>query len=239
MMKKRAVFYFCFCAFLLFSCQKKDVIVLEGDIRGGDGKYVYFTKLDQEQLVLLDSVKIKNGMFSISLPTKDAEPAFYQIGLSNENALMTLARRGEKIHFSADADDLIAHYSVSGADDAVKMCDLDRQLRLFIDSTDYLLSIYQSTDDDSIHAEIERCYNSLKIHHTNFLRSFIKNNSQSLVVIIAFYQKYNNAHFFAEKEDAELLQFIYNSLQKAYPNNEYVHWLKKRIADDQLATNQQ
>lgn len=232
MIDKKILFSLVIGLFCAVSCQNKDRIIFEGDIKNAkDGAIIRVSELQNDELVLLDSAEIKNGKFSVSLPTTDDEPAFYQIGYNNQNALMTLARRNEKVTFYLNSDNIVKNYTVSGAKDAELMQKLDHQLQLFIDSTDYLLNIYyEAMDNDSLRAEVERCYEQIKMHHTNYLQNFIRQNNQSLSIIIAFYQKYNNGRFFSEDENRELLQYIYDSLKKKYPNNEYVDWLSKRLS---------
>ena len=107
---------------------------------------------------------------------------------------------------------------------------LDKQLALFIDSTDILTSIYQSEiENDSVRGLVEKAYNQLVYNHTTFLKDFIAENPTSIATIAAFYQRYNRKIFFIEDENLPLLEQIYQQLVIIYPDNENIKWINNRI----------
>ena len=216
--------------FLFTGCTRHNGVTFEGDITGADGCYLTISRTCAGETLFTDSVQIRNGSFSLTVPSEDDGPDFYDISLRKENAFTTLANKGDTVHIEADASSLVRTYRATGSPDAARMCQLDQHLALFADSTDHLEELYEYyQEDDSMRAAIEAAYVKIREHHTAFLRDFIAQNSESLSCLAAFYQRYNRYRFFSEKENLQLLQEIYATLKSRYPDNGNVIWLEERL----------
>ena len=223
-------FLFVFVTAVMFAgCVKKNCVTFEGNIQNADGDFLKISILKQSEAIFLDSVKIEDGSFSITLPSKNAGPDFYVLSLNEKESLTTLASRGERLHLKASAQNFAANYEIYGAKDAELMTQLNHQLTLFADSANHLYDVYVNDNDEMLHAEVESAYVQIKQHHRDFLLRFIQGNPTSLGTIAAFYQKYDNCTFFNEKDDFNILNDIYNNLIKTYPDNENVKVLGKRL----------
>jgi len=223
---------------ILFSCrQESKEVIIKGRLSNSIEKQIYLYKVTPDGNFLIDSSEIKNGnfIFEISGSNKTEklalkEPAFYTLMLNPDNVFTTIARSGEKIEIKADADNLVKTYTITGSKDAILLWQLDQKLKNFIDTTDYLYSIYNANiEDDSVRMQIENKYNKMILNHSNYLKKFIADNPSSLTTLIAFYQVYNKRKFLNETENLDLLKNIYNHLLVYYPANENVIFLKKRI----------
>ena len=215
---------------IVVSCTRHNGVTFEGSITGADGRYLTVSRTCADETLFTDSVQIRNGTFSLTVPSGDDGPDFYCISLHGDNAFTTLADKGETVHIEADASSLVRTYRATGSADAERMCQLDQHLALFADSTDYLMNLYDYYyEDDTMRAKIEDVYMKIRENHTDFLRDFIRKNSESISCLAAFYQRYNRHKFFSEMEDRELLQDIYSTLKSRYPNNGNVIWLEERI----------
>lgn len=227
-MNKKIILFFLATLCLMCGCETKS-IRLEGEISEADGRYLVVTRIGPDATEVIDSVLIKKGNFKLSIPTEDAEPAFYCLSLSDENAFTTLARRGDKLTLSAKGSSLVKTYHLTGSEDVQLMENLDRQLTHFADSVEILREWFESSYNDTLHAQIEKAYLQIKENHTAFLRSFITKNMHSLACLPAFYQCYDNAIFFDEQHDLALLEQMLTSLNKKYPDNVNVKWLEKEV----------
>ena len=214
---------------LCLGCTNQNGVAFEGNVSGAEGKYITISLIHPNGENSADSVQIKNGHFKIAFPVEDDNPHFFKISLCNDNAFTTLAKKGEKLEFEADAASLVRSYTVSGSHDAELMQQLDRRLSLFADSAEILMEWYDLNNDDTLHGQIERAYNQITAHHAAFLRQFIQENLQSMSVLAAFYQRYNRCFFIREEENLDLLKTLYDSLQKQYPDSEDVIWLGERL----------
>ena len=215
---------------IVVSCTRHNGVTFEGHITGADGCYLTVSRTCAGESLFTDSVQIRNGSFSLTVPSGDDGPDFYDLSLRRDNAFTTLANKGDTVHIEADASSLVRTYRATGSLDAERMCQLDQRLALFADSTDQLEELYNYyIEDDSMRAKIEEVYMKIRANHTVFLRDFIAQNSESISCLAAFYQRYNRHKFFSEKENLQLLQDIYRSLKARYPKNGNVIWLEERI----------
>ena len=230
----------CSCATKDDTTEKKDsrTITIEGVVRNGHLKMLYLQRLDVDTLGTpfrnyesVSNSPLEGGEFLLKYKPQADGPAFYRIGDGKGNFFITVASPGDKLTFEFPVGDtLCLNYKVKGNQEAVLMCELDHHFTQFIDSVDYLNLLYQlSTDDESTHAVIDNAYSQIKSHHTNYLRNFIQKHSNSLTAITAFYQKYQNATFFDEQRDIEILENISKNISQKFPNSVYSRWLHKRI----------
>lgn len=215
---------------LSLGCDRQNGVTFEGDISGAEGKFLTISLMTPAGEGTIDSVHIKNGHFKLAFPMEDGNPHFFKISLRNNNAFTTLAKKGENLSLEADASSLVQSYTISGGHDAELMQQLDHRLSLFIDSTEILMEWYNlNSNDDTLHAQIERAYNHIMDNHATFLRQFIQENPQSLSSLAAFYQRYNLCVFLPEEENLDLLRMLYTNLQKQYPDSEDVKWVGERL----------
>ena len=219
------------CSVCFFDgCTRHNGVTFNGTITGADGRYLTISRTCAGETLFTDSVQIRNGSFSLTLPSGGDGPDFYDISLCRDNTFTTLADKGDTVHIEADACSLVRTYRATGSPDAERMCLLDQRLALFADSTDQLEELYYYyQEDDSMRAQIEAVYMKIRENHTAFLRNFIAENSESISCLAAFYQRYNRHKFFSEKENLQLLQDICTSLKSRYPDNGNVIWLEDRI----------
>lgn len=220
---------------LLLSCSQKNMICIEGELENGNGRMIYLSILTADGLQTIDSVVVRHNNFRFKLPTGDdklvavGQPAFLQLSFSPDNGLTTLARSGETVHITANANKLVSSYRVTGPEDAMLMWKLDSALSVFVQYTDNLLQIYNYyMDEDSVRGKVEQSYNRAVEMHQQYLKDFILAHPYSFSTMIAFYQGYNNRRFFDETENADLLRKLTESLAEYYPNSQYVKYLQSR-----------
>ena len=217
---------------ILTGCHRHSGVTFVGDITGAEGCYLTVSRTCAGETLFTDSVQIRNGSFTLSVPAGDGGPDFYLVSLRKDNAFTTLADKGETVRIEADATSLARTYRATGSPDAERMCQLDQRLVLFADSTDHLEELYEYyQEDDSMRAAIKAAYVKIRENHTAFLRDFIAKNSESISCLAAFYQRYNRHRFFSEKENLQLLQEICATLKSRYPDNGNVVWLEERLTN--------
>lgn len=222
---------------LLTAChQRGNEIVLEGDFQGGGSGMVRLALVGTDETVMLDSVRMKNGHFSFALkahsdPEKErmATPMLYQIKISENNALTTIAKGGEHLCFTADAADIVSTYRVSGGEEAVLVCQLDSALAAFAQKAEQWYAVYeQNIEDDSVRADVEAHYVQAVEAHTDFLRDFIRKHPYNMASFMAFFQNYNRRIFLNNDENADLLGEITRNVQQQYPDNPYILFMQQR-----------
>lgn len=217
----------------IFSCQNKEEIFrINGTFNKNYKGKIYLSEITPEGPILLDSTIVKANQFRFKIKKKNhiPQPAFYQLWTSSVNGLVTIGREGETVNITADPENMVKSYLVSGGDDAILMWQLDQMLKTFIDTIDRLYNIYETyIEEDSVREEIELKYQELLCQYQEILKKFISENKTSLVVIPAFYQVYNRRRFLDENENSAILKMILDELRVQFPNNENVIWLEKRV----------
>jgi len=208
-------------------------IFIQGNLENNIYKKVYLSKITSDGVILIDSTEILKGKFSFKIRThEDAPyPELYQLSLSLLNSMTIIAKPGDYLQIAADAKNLVKSYTITGSDDSKRMFQLDKMLTTFIDSLDVLYAFYeQHIENDDIRADIDTLYCHLLSQYSTDLVFFIKQNSESMVTIPAFYQVYNRRQFLDEQENLDILQLIHHDLKKKYPDSENVKFLEQRIS---------
>lgn len=210
--------------------------MLEGDFQGGGSQMVRLALVGTDETVMLDSVRMKNGHFSFALKAHSdlekermATPMLYQIKISENNALTTIAKGGEHLCFTADAADIVSTYRVSGGEEAVLVCQLDSALAAFAQKAEQWYAVYeQNIEDDSVRADVEAHYVQAVKAHTDFLWEFIRKHPHNMASFMAFFQNYNRRIFLNNDENADLLGEITRNVQQQYPDNPYILFMQQR-----------
>lgn len=218
-------------AIFLAGCGDRNVSVkIAGDIHDGGNQMIRLALITSEGMDMIDSVNMRNGHFEFKISSENERikerenaPMMFQLFLSEENSLSTMAKKGERLKITADAQDLTRTYHISGGEEAILIHQLDSSLTAFVIPTEKLYETYQKNgENDSIRAEIEAKYVKMLQNHQQYLQDFIKNHPNNMASYIAFFQSYNRRNFFDIYMDLDILKQINNSLSKVYPESEYV-----------------
>ena len=233
-------FFYILLAFsiLLSACRNHDNdIVIEGDFQGGGNALVRLRLVGVNETVGLDSVHMKNGHFAFTVRATDEEsekrastPMLYQLQLSENNALKTIAKGGDHLYFTANADKIASFYHVKGSEDAVLCAQLDSALSVFIQKAEEWYVVYQQNmENDEVRAGIDSNYMQAVEAHTAYLKDFVQKHPESLSTFMAFYQSYNRRFFLNTEENFGMLENIVQNLKQKYPENPYVVFMQERI----------
>ena len=224
-----------FMAVILASCADRNVSVkIEGDIQNGGNQMIRLALITAEGMDMIDSANLHDGhfLFKISsenerIKEREKYPMMFQLFLSEDNSLATMAKKGDRLKLTADAQDLTRTYKITGGEEAVLMYQLDSSLTAFVIPTEKLYETYQkNSENDSIRAEIEAQYVNMLQNHQKYLQDFIKSHPNNMASYIAFFQSYNRRNFFDIYQDLDILKQINNNLSKVYPESEYVKAMK-------------
>lgn len=235
---KKCSLLLCFLAVLLSSCTNRNVsVTISGDIKHANNQMIRLALITSDGMNFIDSVNLRNGQFEFKISSEDElikerenSPMMFQLFLSEDNCLSTMAKKGEHLQITADAENLTRTYHVSGGEEAVLMQQLDSALTAFVVPVDQLYETYQTNvEDDSVRAQIEQKYLVLLNHHRQYLENFIKMHPNNMATYIAFYQSYNRRNFFDIYRDLDLLKQINANMQKVYPESEYVKSMKNVV----------
>ena len=218
-------------ALIFVACGKwKTSVVISGDIQDGDNQMIQLALVTADGLNFIDSANMKDGHFDFKVSSdnelikeRENAPMMFQLFLSDNNSLATMAKKGEKLNITANAKDLTQTYRISGGEEAVLMQHLDSALTVFVTEANKLYEVYQENiENDSVRGDIETRYMNLLFSHREFLEKFIANHPNNMATYIAFFQSYNRRNFFDIYQDLDMLKKINANMSKVYPESEYV-----------------
>ena len=227
---KKLLFIFA-VTILLAACSSRHVSVkISGDIKDGGNRMVHLALITADGMEMIDSMNLKDGHFEFKVSSdnelikeRENAPMMFQLFLSDNNSLATMAKKGEKLSITADAKDLTQTYRISGGEEAVLMQQLDSALTVFVTEANKLYEVYQKNlENDSARGEVETKYMNLLLQHRDFLEKFIAGHPNNMASYIAFFQSYNRRNFFDVYQDLDVLKKINANMSKIYPESEYV-----------------
>ena len=223
---------------LLSACQNRNVAVtISGNLSNAGTQMIRLALITADGMDFIDSTNLRNGQFEFKISSdnelikeRENAPMMFQLFLTEDNCLATMAKKGEHLKITADAKDMVRTYNISGGEEAVLIHQLDSSLTAFVIPSEKLYEEYQKTmEDDSARAEIEAQYVVMLQNHRQYLENFINMHPSNMASYIAFYQSYNRRNFFDIYHDLDVLKKINANMEKVYPESEYVKSMKNIV----------
>ncbi len=214
------------------SCGESSRVRISGKIEAGEGRILFFDKLEITGPLLLDSVRLKsNGNFSFSAGIY--EPTFYRLRLADNNFITLLAEPGERMNIEAVAANLPGTYSVEGSEGSGLLKELNDRLMSTRNQIAPLISEIMALEEgpgfeedmERIDEELEEIIKAQR----NYSIAFILDNMESLAAITALYQQLDDdSYVLYRTRDIQYLKIVAESLNKKYPGSPHV---KALVAD--------
>lgn len=222
-------------SFFIYSCSNKGPkVVIKGKLENPKGSYVYLQELTLGGNGITDSVLLDNsGSFKFKFEIN--YPMFYTLKVGKDSKLITLlAKPGDRIKITGNADNLFKTYAVSGSEESQKVQLLNQRLSKTINCLDSLNRVLQQFQGNK---NIVNIYNVLSMNYDNcvaeqrkFSISFIRKNTGSLACLMALYQKINSQKFvFDEDDDLKYFISVDSALFKNYKDTPHVIALHSNI----------
>lgn len=216
---------------LTTGCSDHNVsVTISGELSNAGNQMIRLALITSDGMEFIDSTNLRNGQFEFKISSenelikeRENAPMMFQLFLTEENCLATMAKKGEHLSITADAKDMTRTYRISGGEEAVLIHQLDSALTAFVVPTEKLYEQYEkNVNNDTVRAEIEAKYVVMLQNHRQYLENFIKTHPNNMASYIAFYQSYNRRNFFDIYQDLDILKGINANMQKIYPESEYV-----------------
>ena len=208
---------------LLLSCGKKTNFSLSGQIDGGAGKTLYFSKLLPSSQQLIDSVKLdKEGNFK--LKGRTSSPTFYLLKISENNFITLLIDSTENSMITGSFKGFAENYKVKGSSGSEIIRDLNFHFIAAKKQLDVVQAKYNTHKNDPAYSsslkEWQAQMNGIMTDHSNYVTNFVKKNPFSLACIYALYQKWDENNFVIN--DLQTMKIAASALFSVYPKNEQV-----------------
>jgi len=206
------------------ACTNKDKFVITGNIEGAMDKMLYLQRMDLNQTVTIDSVKIRNGEFKFK---KDrlSEPTFFVLKLSEKNYITLLADTTETIVVNAEANNLETSYQLRNSIGSVYIQMFNKRVRKLNTELNTLVAKYQTInkEDTKTRAKLEEEYTALLNDHKSFVGEFIMENPRSFAGYYALFQNLDDNSAVLnvfDKKDQVSFSTLATSLNLYYPESE-------------------
>jgi len=220
----------------VYSCKQKPAdneALIKGEFTNLSQGKIFLDVLTESGKQICDSASIINGKFKFNI--KLNESGIYFIRLSDNNFISLILSPKDNITLKANYEKISYPILFEGSTESIKLIELNHRLDDCYHVTDSLSIIfkeYAETDKfDSIKNVLDSAYYKMFNRHKIRLQNYIKTNSSSLTVLIAFYQNLGKRSFFNENDDYNLLEIIDNGLNKTIPTNSYVINFHKKFAE--------
>jgi len=225
---KSNYFFLFFSLTLLQGCvYRVDRVKIEGYFHENPKEYIFISKFEGSNLEFIDSVKTNSkGYFKINLNNVEA-PYFVVFGLDKQQSpIILLVQPGEEISLESNSPNL-NDYKVIGSAGSSLLLGFEQRFNLVKSKVDSIKKEYLSNLEnpkiDSIQHRLDSIYCSIVEKHHELATNFIKDNTFSLVSILALFQSYDSLHpVFDYSKDRKLFRLIDSSLHSVYSSNRTV-----------------
>lgn len=216
-------FYFLIVLSLMFACGKKTNFTISGQLDGGAGKTIYFSKILISNELPDDSVKLdKDGKFEFKGST--SSPAFYLLKLSKSSFVTLLVDSAENAYIKGSYKNFTRDYKIKGSVGSEILLDLDNQFSAAKSKIDSLRKLYDVHKNNPLFSskieEWDAYYTVVKTDHSSYVTKFVKKNPFSLASVYALYQKWDDNSFVVN--DLQTMKTAASALYSVYPKNEQV-----------------
>ena len=222
----KRILFFTSLVLLLSGCDNQDLIKIDGNYPGDSRGYLYLNRIDVDQPVFVDSVKIKgSGNFSVRFNYE--QPTFYNIGFNNTEFVTLIAYPGDRIVVNFKDDKLQNDYTVEGSPESEDIRLLDIKLNKTLATLDSLSVEYQNASSlenfETVKPVLEEAYLTAVKDQRMHNIAFIIENLNSFSSIKALYQRIDESTYVLyQPRDTQYLKLVSDSLGARYPSSKQV-----------------
>jgi len=193
---------------------------VSGTLTNGQGKEVILEKLTNTEVVALDTATIdEQGRFSFGVDVE--ETGFYRVILAQNNFVLLIVSKDEKIELTGDADDLFKTYSVLGSTESARMQELGKYTS-DRDSLQLVLQQAQARQDANAYYQAMAAQNVIMEELAVKVRTFIEANPAGLASLAAL-QNLN------PDTDFPYFNKVSEAMNAEAPNSPFAIDLKKMV----------
>jgi peroxiredoxin len=229
-------FYHIFLILILVSCNReKSNFIVEGEVKDTKNIYIYLYKRSLSGTLPVDSAIIdNNGKFKLKGFT--LQPNFYILFINKTQYINLLINPGDKIKVLTGVDNFNRDYFIEGSKDSRLILKLVTQQARTLDRITELSIEYEDNLNNpefpAIKARIDSIYEKIVNEHKKFSIEFIRENTGSLVSLMALYQQLGRKEpVFDSKKDFRYFEMVDSALFVKYPNSEAVIDLNRKVTE--------
>lgn len=229
-------FYYILIVLTLISCKReKTNFSVEGEVKDAKNVYIYLSQRSLSGTFPVDSAIIDaKGKFKLKGFT--LQPNFYILFINKAQYINLLIHPGDKINVQTRADNFNRGYFVEGSKDSRMILKLVTQQAKTLDRITELSVEYEDNLNNpelpAIKARLDSAYERIVSEHKKFSIDFIRENSGSLVSLMALYQQLGRKEpVFDYKKDFRYFEMVDSALFVKFPNVEAVVDLNRKVTE--------
>lgn len=231
----RRIVLFLSVSLLIYSCNNNGVVI-KGKLENAKGSYIYLQELAVDGAGKVDSLLLpKSGSFKFK--REQQYPVFYTMWVGKTRKYITLlAKPGERIKITADADSLFKTYQLKGSEESLNLQILTRRFNQTLNTCDSLNNVYQqfiaSRNPNLVNIQkiLSMSFDNALEEQRKFTISFIEKHPSSLANILALYQKVDSNNWVLNKPgDTKYYTKVDSALYKNYRDTPHVSALHANI----------
>jgi len=233
-MKK--VLWILLLAITVSSCETEpEHFTISGEVQNANGKKLYLIELQTNNIVFLDSVILnREGVFSFKGQTQ--VPKFYALRTSANNYLTLIVNPKEQITVVTEGNNLAKDPVIEGSPESKKITELRKRLDQSVEQLDSLGAQYRSLigtrDLVKKRDSLSKVSEEIISKHTEYTKTFIKENSNSLASLMALYQQIApRKYVLSPKDNYEYFALVDSSLMAKYPKSDAVKALHSQLQE--------
>ncbi|MDR0733396.1 MAG: AhpC/TSA family protein [Dysgonamonadaceae bacterium] len=209
-----------FCALgicMVASCTKKDEFTIEGNVKNGTGKTLYFENVTTSSVVVLDSVTLGDNGFFRFKKSRPQSPDFFRLRLKRRFVNLSIDST-ETIKVQSDTLNFARNYTVEGSFECTKIKELAFLQSATGEAYNQLQKQYKSAAiaTDAYIAGIREIIDGYKKEAAKY----IMDNPASASAYFALFQQIDGLLIFDpyDRQDAKMYGAVANNWNVYYPN---------------------
>ncbi len=218
---------------MLFSCQRDQVIRIEGTLNGSNRHIIFLDEQQVQQSVPVDSARTgQDGSFHFRIAAE--YPKFYNLRLGDNRLIPLLLAPGENVQIHCNLRNFSKDYQVAGSPGSRDLKKLNERLLVTKHKMDSLRNLFKQHPDPSpgFTRKMQSKLDSVIDAQRRYSIGYVLENRSSLAAIYALYQKLEDDNFVLnQNKDIQLLKITAQVLDTLYPASKHVRALVSDAAN--------
>jgi len=209
------------CALMFSSCKNKmktpeGDFTIYGQIEGVDT--LIFEKIEANSLILVDTLYAIDGEFVTANSIDNA--SFFLLRTPEGEGINLLIQKNDHIEIYGSRLNLAKNYNIKGSVGSQNIKELNNKLIEFeIQLNEIYEKAREAQKEDFI--MIQERFNSIFDGHTNYLKTFIKDNIDSKISILALFQSVKGENILNLYKDYDTYKMVADSFTSKWPNSSH------------------
>ena len=211
----------------LWSCASNSA-KLSGTLEGVNNGSVVVKLLDVNKMTVLDTLAVKNGSYSCSVPVKAGDPEFVYVYYGPTKVASLILQKGENAKVTSDT---LGNYTVTGSPESELLSGSEKAQAEFAAATALYRAKIANLNPSSPEAlQLGREFGQNYVSYYRKRVLYVMQNPKSLSTLPVLYEAIGDVPVFSQTTDAIHFRNVYDSLMTVYPESRYVKALDAEAA---------